>query len=280
LPLVAYYLFNFTRKGADKSKPLREQAAKLLDARLWGIGDKTSNRDSLAPGDRILAYVGAPEKAFIGHATLSSGVHAWAPDEQAKYPEDWPGGVAFEDATVWEHPVSLASVWSEMPSSVPNPGARFFGGVVRIKQADHERVLAERGEKLSAPTAASAPGSTSASTSTSTGAKTVDQVYAATERLRKFLDSPTLLTEEATRAHFIDKYLAALGYTDFEDVDYGVQVESGDFADYVLRSGGQPAVVLEAKKLGAPLGAKEAAQVVKYSSVLGCADGWALPQAV
>jgi predicted type IV restriction endonuclease len=48
-----------------------------------------------------------------------------------------------------------------------------------------------------------------------------------------------------------------------------VPVVGGDFADYVLRLSGQPALVLEAKKLGSPLGEKEAAQVVKYASVLG-----------
>jgi hypothetical protein len=247
---VAYYVFNFTKKGASKDKPLREQAAKLLDARLWGIGDRTQNKDSLAPGDRVLAYVGAPERAFIGHATLSSGVHTWSAAEAATYPEDWPAGVAFGDAQVWDNPVALASVWSEMPSSENNPDARFFGGVVRIKQADYERVLAEREHK--APPVSTTPAIASPSASSD---KVVDRVYTATERLRKFLTNTSPLTEEATRAHFIDRYLAALGYSEFEDVDYGVQVESGDFADYVLRSQGKPAMVVEAKKLNAPLGA-------------------------
>ena len=37
--IVAYYLFNFSRKGAAKGKTLREQAAELLQVRLWGIAD-------------------------------------------------------------------------------------------------------------------------------------------------------------------------------------------------------------------------------------------------
>jgi predicted type IV restriction endonuclease len=263
---VAYYLFNYTRKGADKSRSLREQAAQLLDARLWGIGDKTQHRNSLAAGDRIVAYVGAPERSFIGHATLASGVHTWTSDEARRYPGAWSAGVAFSDATVWQNPVALASVWRDLPSSESNPAAHFFGGVVRIKEADFERLLAEREAKPLQR--ATTPDATSAPTSRD---KPVDRLYAVTERLRAFLSAASRpsLTEEATRAHFIDKYLTALGYTDFADIEYGVRVESGDLADYVLLAQGRPAVVVEAKRLGAPLGAKEAAQVVKYASVLG-----------
>jgi predicted type IV restriction endonuclease len=39
--------------------------------------------------------------------------------------------------------------------------------------------------------------------------------------------------------------------------------------DHVLRINGKAAIAIEAKKLGAPLGAKEAAQVVAYCSNLG-----------
>jgi len=96
-------------------------------------------------------------------------------------------------------------------------------------------------------------------------------LFAAAEKLRGFLaaNSSKKLTEEATRAMFINPMLQALGYTEFEDVDYGVQVESKDFADYVLHVNGKPAIVVEAKRLGAKLGVEQAAQVIKYASVLG-----------
>ncbi len=38
---MAHYLSIFTRANADKSRPLRDQAAALLNVRLWGIGEKT-----------------------------------------------------------------------------------------------------------------------------------------------------------------------------------------------------------------------------------------------
>lgn len=265
---MAYYIFNFTRKGADKSKPLREQAGRLLKAKLWGIGNKTQNRELLAAGDRVLAYVGAPEQAFIGHATLSSGTRTWTPQEAQAYPEDWPAGVAFEQATLWEHPVPLKTVWPEMPSAATNPDARFFGGVVRVKQEDFERVLAERESTASVVTPASSVADTSAQTKAAPDT-VLDRLYLETERLRAFVKDPKPLSEDATRALLINRYIDALGYTDFGDVDYGVPVESGDFADYVLQPSTGHAVVIEAKKFGAPLGPKEAAQVVKYASVLG-----------
>jgi hypothetical protein len=48
---MGHYLFNFARKGAAKGKTLREQAAELLEVKMWGIGAKAPNRMSLAPGD-------------------------------------------------------------------------------------------------------------------------------------------------------------------------------------------------------------------------------------
>jgi predicted type IV restriction endonuclease len=53
------------------------------------------------------------------------------------------------------------------------------------------------------------------------------------------------------------------------DIRRGSPVDSGNFPDYVLCVNGRPAIAIEAKKLGAPLGAKEAAQVVAYCSNLG-----------
>ena len=36
---MSYNLFNFSRKGAAKGKSLREQAAELLQVKMWGIGE-------------------------------------------------------------------------------------------------------------------------------------------------------------------------------------------------------------------------------------------------
>jgi hypothetical protein len=80
---VSHYLFNFSKKGAAKGRTLREQAAELLQVKLWGIGAKTPNRGSLAAGDQVLIYTGASEYAFIGHAELASATMSGRPRRPA-----------------------------------------------------------------------------------------------------------------------------------------------------------------------------------------------------
>lgn len=138
---MAYFLFNFTRKGAARGRTLRDQTADLLEARLWGIGLKTANRDALAPEDDILLYVGAPESAFIGHARLAEGTHTWTEDESRRYPGAWDSGVSFEQASLWDHPIPIHSVIAELVLRETNPRAQFFGGVVRMTKTDYETVL-------------------------------------------------------------------------------------------------------------------------------------------
>jgi hypothetical protein len=269
---MGYYLFNFTQAGADKTRSLRDQAMELLDVGLWGIGDKTPNRSLLAPGDHVLAYVGAPEKAFVGHGALSSGVHPWSEEEAQRHPEgsdSWGAGVSFSSAEVWDKPVPVQVVWAEMPASEKNPGARFFGGVVRIKEEDFQRVLRERGGDKSLPQHAVPSQKLEQLVHPNIGDSVADRLFRVTEALRDFLKRGGSLSEEGTRANFINRYLDALGYTGIDDLDHGHPVASGDFADYVLKVSGKRMLVVEAKRLGEGLNAKHAAQVVKYAAVLG-----------
>ncbi len=285
---VANYLFNFTRKNAARDRPLREQAAQLLRLRLWGIGDRTPNRDLLRDGDRVLVFVGAPEKEFIGHAVLSAGVHEWSRDEAARYPGSWTGGVAFREAETWQHPLGIEAVWSMTTAAATNPKAMFMAGIQAMISEDFDLIVASRhgsGERKKRATVSkerqkstSRPlvkpqlsNSTAAPKSPFEPSALLDRVYAEAERLKAVVAgaSGQKLSEAGTRAHLINRQLEALGYADFDDIEFDAPVESGDFADYVLRCGGRPVAVVEAKRLGAPLGAKEAAQVVKYASVLG-----------
>lgn len=251
---VAYFLFNYTAANAKKGVPLRKQAAALLDLGLWGIGEKTQNRKALQSGDQIVAYVGAPERAFVGRATLASAVHPWAPDEKQRYPLTFGQGVAFSEVVVWDKPVPLHSVWGGLTAAKTNPKGVFQGGVARLVQEDYEAIVAVAGGAAPKPKIVTPPAqSPQKAAATHNGAS--DALFDATERLKKFLaGGPKSISEDATRAHFINRYLEALGYTEFEDIDYGAPVDSGDFADYVLRVNGEPVTCVEAKKLGAPLG--------------------------
>src|SRR4051794_21524626 len=79
--------------------------------------------------------------------------------------------------------------------------------------------------------------------------------------------------ETAQRSQYesllLGQVLRCAGYTEFDDIDHGSAVQTGDFPDYVLRSGGKPVIAVEAKRIDHSLGPKEAGQVVKYCSVLG-----------
>jgi Type I restriction enzyme R protein N terminus (HSDR_N) len=271
--MVGHYLFNFTRSGSAKGRSMREQAAELLNEKLWGIGEKAPNRRSLGPGDRVLIYVGVPESAFIAHAELDSNAHVWTPEEAARYPADMVGGVAIREAEVWPHPVSMKTVISQLNLFETNPQGRFFSGVARITQRDYELVVAAgtgaQPRRDTTPSALAAIPTTPAPMAHPVSATDIDLLFKTAERLKKVGKLSTSLSEYDTRAEFIDKYLEALGYTELGDIQRGAPVDSGNFPDYVLLVNDVPAIAIEAKKLGAPLGSREAAQVAGYCTNLG-----------
>lgn len=176
-----------------------------------------------------------------------------------------------DEATVWDEPLSISKVWPHMPSSVSNPNAQFFAGVMQIKQKDFEVALSASAGEPPGAIAGSGFQEDSEPAAATPSSKALNGLYGAVEKLRQVLttDSPKKLTEEATRALFIDPTLQALGYTELDDIDYGVTVETKDVADYVLNAGGEPAIVVEAKRLDTKLGVEHAAQVIKYASVMG-----------
>jgi hypothetical protein len=158
-------------------------------------------------------------------------------------------------------------------------------GVIRVRKDDYETVVAVGAGQAPVPkpievgsvTAAAKPSGTKTAapgvipTTTGDGSGPVDSdlLFKTVEKLNAASAYGGLLSEYDTRAEFIDKYLDALGYTEFGDVQRGGSVDSGTFPDYVLRVNGKPAIAIEAKKLGTPLGSKEAGQVVGYCSNLG-----------
>jgi len=291
---VAYWILNFTKGGAKVKKQMPQQVVNLLQAGLWGVPPTAQSKGKLAPGDRVVAYVGAPDRVFIGEATISSGWHEWTTDEAARYPmtSAFGAGIALADAKVWDKPVPLGSTWPNTEGAKTNPNALWYGAVVRIAGADFALIAgtgsdAAAGQPLRTPAPQAAPspqvqgaagvigasghpaaGAPGSSPSTN-GLPESTPLFKAAVQLRKFLANPKPLNEASTRAFFLDKYFAALGYTEFDDIDHGSVVQTGDFPDYVLRSGGKPVIAVEAKRIDHGLGPKEAGQVVKYCSVLG-----------
>ena len=147
---VAHYLFNFVKEDPPKWPALREQAARFLRVRMWGIDADEPHRNALASGDLILIYLGAPEREFIGRAELASAVHDWTPSEAQVYPGDSPSGVLLAQVEEWDPPVPMNAVLSQIDPA-ENARADFEAGVVRITAHEYQTVLAVSPETTKAP---------------------------------------------------------------------------------------------------------------------------------
>jgi hypothetical protein len=137
---VAHYLFNFAKDAARMPAP-REQAAGLLRVGMWAVNADEPHRDALGPGDRVLVYLAAPAREFVGRADLASAVHDWTPSEASAYPGDSRSGVLLAQVEEWEPPVPMSAVLSQIDPS-EKAKADFDVGVVRITTHEYETALA------------------------------------------------------------------------------------------------------------------------------------------
>jgi hypothetical protein len=138
---MAHYLFNFVRADGAEGATAREQAARLLQAGMWGVGADERHGGALAPGDLALVYLAAPERELIGHVELASALHDWTPAEAQAYPGDSAGGVLLGQIEEWNAPVPMHAVLAQIDRS---GGARadFETGVLRITTNEYETALA------------------------------------------------------------------------------------------------------------------------------------------
>lgn len=226
---MADWILNFTKGGVKHKKQLSAQARELLDVGLWGVPNTAQARDKLAPGDRVLVYIGAPERVFIGQATIASGWHEWSSDEAAKYPltSAFGVGITLSNAESWPKPVPLSLVWPGTDGAKTNPKALWYGAAIRVTKDDYEAIL-QAGHTgtvfpASAPTTAPAP----TPSPLSKGLPESDALFRAANRLREYLADPKPLNEASTRAFFLDRIFEALGYTEFADIEHGSVVQSG-----------------------------------------------------
>jgi hypothetical protein len=253
-----------------------------------GIPSTAQSKDKIAPGDRIVAFVGAPDRAFIGHAVVASPWHEWTDEEATVYPTvgTFSAGIALSDPVIWSKPLPLGAIWPSTQGAKTNPLARWYGTLARLSTADFDLIVdagtsgvADREEAAAATRRVAGPVSWSSPSEAASGPSAPaigaaglpesDALFAAARKVQDFIGSPQPISEEGTRAFFINKQLEALGYTDFDDIEHGSLVASGTFPDYVLQSNGRQVIAIEAKRFGHPLGPKEAAQLVGYGGVLG-----------
>ena len=139
---MAFWLFNCAPRESSAT-PVVERVDQLLDAEVWDIAHDEPHRDSLAPGDLVLIYLGAPQRVFVAHAEVASSVHSWGPDERGpSSPDPGRSGVRLVQVERWDPPVPMDDVLSRIgPGSQAK--ADFDKGVVGITRHEFEAALAE-----------------------------------------------------------------------------------------------------------------------------------------
>jgi hypothetical protein len=141
---VAHYIFNVVRAEAAERPGV--EATELLRAGLWGVDAAEPHCHTLAAGDLVLVYLGAPEREFIGRAELASSVHPWTPAEARMYAGDSTSGVSLAQVHEWCPPVAMHEVLSRIDRS-GKARADFETGVVRITAGEFETALAVAAER-------------------------------------------------------------------------------------------------------------------------------------
>lgn len=114
---MSYYILNSL---------VPEEAAGFLRAGMWTVDADEPHGDALAAGDRVLIYLGAPNREFIGRAEVASTTA---------------GGVLLAHIDEWRPPVPMDAALAQLRS---NPYAKgdFDTVVVLITEHEYEVVLA------------------------------------------------------------------------------------------------------------------------------------------
>jgi hypothetical protein len=136
------WIVNFTKAGAHNPSRMQREARALLNAGLWGIPATAPSKDKPMPGDRLLLFVGAPELAFVGDATIASSFHEWTPEELEVYPGTFDAGLALSDPHIYTTTVRLARIWSRTEASEKNPKGVFRSSLWSVPSADFELIAA------------------------------------------------------------------------------------------------------------------------------------------
>ena len=122
---------------------------------MWAVHPAEPHRGELAAGDRVLIYIGPPERSFVGRAVLASAAREWSLAEARGHPFGAESGVLLADVEEWDPPVRMTDVVARIDPTGSNQyvqaNARngFKNGVVAITEGEYEAVLAVRAESKS-----------------------------------------------------------------------------------------------------------------------------------
>jgi len=138
---------------------------RMLD-KFWGLGERTPNRNSLRKGDKVVFYLGTPEKIFAGTAILTSNVYKPTSEESIGLSHnnnplfDYDYGVQLDDINVWETPRYVPDLIEDLSfiENIQYWGSYFQGGIRGISVEDYQtiqwfdvRVIKEHSKEVQSP---------------------------------------------------------------------------------------------------------------------------------
>ncbi len=143
---MSNWIFVVTARGPNLTG--RDIYHLRMEDRFWGLGERTPNRRNLKEGDRVVFYVGLPEKAFAGTARLASDSYRLTVEEVSQYSHDQPHldaeyGVQLSDIESWEEPRPVEPLASALDFIENEPFwySYFQGGVREITDDDYLTII-------------------------------------------------------------------------------------------------------------------------------------------
>lgn len=147
-----YWIFTVTEQKDEKTwVPARGIFNLRMEDRFWGLAEKTPNRKNLSKGDKVVYYIGLPEKVFAGIAVLASPCLELSESQSGKYAhgkefytQDY--GVLLEDIEKWEKPKSVEELVPQL-KFIENKqfwGSYLQGGVRQLTEEDFKTIVGER----------------------------------------------------------------------------------------------------------------------------------------
>lgn len=147
-----YWIFSVTshREGNEVFKAEDVFSRRMVDG-FWGLGERTPNRKYLNEDDKVVYYVGIPQKIFSGTATLASSCFALSESQKKKYGHgkefyttDY--GVLLKDIDIWQQKKPVEDLLPQL-KFVENKefwGAYLQGGVRQIEADDYHFIVGEQ----------------------------------------------------------------------------------------------------------------------------------------
>lgn len=149
---MANWIFTVTKQTKDGSVLTgREIYEQRMKDYFWGLHVRTPNHSYISPGDRVVFYIGAPESAFSGTATLATTFFELSSEQKQKYFHESPVyrpafGVELKNIRVWDNSKLASDLVSDL-TFIENKeywGTYFQGGIRGLSEKDYNVIVGAR----------------------------------------------------------------------------------------------------------------------------------------